>query len=150
MTSPAKFVMRISVNLRLVRDGHILLLRRFKTGWKDGMYGVVAGHVDGNETLVEAMIREAHEEAGIEITAEDLVVIHAQHRIPIPGGIEYIDFHLSTKKWKGEPINLEPDKCDELSWHPLENLPSTLIPYMRSAFDNIEKGVAFSEWRETL
>lgn len=141
-----KFSMWVSANLHLVRDGSILLLRRFNTGWKDGQYGVVAGHVDGNETIGHAMVREAQEEAGIDIAESDVTVVHAQHRISRDS--EYIDFHLIANSWSGEPSNLEPDKCDDLSWHPLNQLPENTIPYMRLAFECIQKGVPFSEWRE--
>ena len=138
--------MRISANLYLTKDGKVLLLRRFNTGWKDGEYGVVAGHVDGNETIAHAMVREAREEAGIDITEEDLKVVHAQHRIS--PDTEYIDFHLIAAKWNGEPTNLEPEKCDDLRWFPRAQLPEMIIPYIRAAFDCIDNGICFSEWRE--
>lgn len=144
--SKEKFTMRVSANLHLVHDGKILLLRRFNTGWKDGEYGVVAGHVDGNESIALAMVREAKEEAGIDIAEEDLAIVHAQHRINPHA--EYIDFHLVPKKWSGTIENLEPDKCDDISWHSLDLLPKNTIHYMRAAILDIQRGVAFSEWRE--
>ena len=141
-----KFTMRVAVNLILIKDGKALLLRRFNTGWKDGEYGTVAGHVDGNETIANAAVREAKEEAGIDIREEDLHVVHTQHRISVDA--EYIDFNITTEKWIGEPTNMEPNKCDDLSWHPIDNLPENTIPYIRLAFENTQKGIPFSEWRE--
>lgn len=141
-----KFTMHVAVNLILIKDGKALLLRRSNTGWKDGEYGTVAGHVDGNEEIVAAMVREAKEEAGIEINPADLRVAHVQHRI---GGREYIDFSLTSEKWTREPTNMEPDKCDDLSWHPIDNLPENTISYIRLVFENIQKGIPFSEWSES-
>lgn len=141
-----KFTMRVAVNLILIKDGKALLLRRFNTGWKDGEYGTVAGHVDGNETIANAAVREAKEEAGIDIREEDLHVVHTQHRISVDA--EYIDFNITTEKWIGEPTNMEPNKCDDLSWHPLDSLPENTISYIRLAFENIQKEIPFSEWRE--
>ena len=141
-----KFTMRVAANLILIKDGKALLLRRFNTGWKDGQYCTVAGHVDGRETIANAAVREAKEEAGIDVREEDLRVVHTQHRIC--DGYEFIDFSIQAEKWSGEPINLEPNKCDDLSWYPLDNLPANTIPYIRTVFENIQKGIPFSEWRE--
>ena len=80
----------VSAQLFLIEGDEILLLRRYNTGYEDGKYSVVAGHIDGNESVAEAMIREAKEEADITIAKEDLQTIHVMHRKKIRG--EYIDF----------------------------------------------------------
>lgn len=138
--------MYVAVNLVLIRDGKTLLLRRFQTGWHDGEYSVVAGHVDGQEEIADAAVREAKEEAGIVLRQEDVRVVHVQHRINPT--YEYIDFAVTADRWDGEPQNLEPEKCDDLSWHPIDQLPENTIPYIRLVFENIRKGIPFSEWRE--
>ncbi|MDZ8089199.1 MAG: NUDIX domain-containing protein [Nostoc sp. DedQUE12b] len=53
--------------LILIKDEKILLIRRFNTGYEDGKYSVVAGLGDGNETFVQAVVREAKEEVGIDL-----------------------------------------------------------------------------------
>ena len=58
-----RYTMPVAVHLFLIKDGRILLLRRFNTGYEDGNFTVVAGHVDGNESYIDAMLREAKEEA---------------------------------------------------------------------------------------
>jgi ADP-ribose pyrophosphatase YjhB (NUDIX family) len=133
-------------HLILVKDGKILLLRRFNTGWGDGNYSVIAGHLDGNETFLQAMVREAKEEAGIELSEEDLEVVHVVHR---KSNEERIDFFILAKKWKGEPRNMEPNKCDDLSWFEVDKLPENTIPYIRQAIGCFRKGVFYSEhgWR---
>jgi ADP-ribose pyrophosphatase YjhB (NUDIX family) len=129
-------------HLILVKDGKILLLRRFNTGWGDGNYSVIAGHLDGNETFLQAMIREAREEAGIELSQEDLEVVHVVHR---KSNEERIDFFILAKKWKGDPKNMEPHKCDDLNWFEMDKLPENTIPYIRQAIGCFRKGVFYSE-----
>lgn len=57
--------MIVSVYLILVKDGKVLLLRRANTGYEDGNYGLVAGHLDGDESATTGMVREASEESGL-------------------------------------------------------------------------------------
>lgn len=145
--STEKFTLRCAVHLFLIRDGKTLLLRRYNTGWRDGEYSVIAGHIDGKESIRDAMVREAKEESGIDVHENDLIVVHTMHRNA--GDREYIDFFLTTEKWAGEPHITENDKCDDLSWFPLVDLPENMIPYIRAALDAFRNGKTFSEfgWR---
>ena len=74
------FKLVTAVHLFLIRDGKILLLRRFNTGYEDGSYSVPAGHIDGNEKVTKAMTREAMEEAGITASEDKLKIAHVMHR----------------------------------------------------------------------
>ncbi len=138
-----RFSIRAAVYLLLFRDGKVLLSHRFNTGWQDGKYSLIAGHIDGNETVADAMIREAKEEAGIAIAREDMRVIHTMHRKSKDA--EYIDFFLTAEKWKGELKNNEPQKCDELGWFPVEELPDTTLSYIAEVIRCVGNGVTFSE-----
>ncbi len=122
-----------AVHLFLIHDEKILLLRRFNTGYEDGNYSVVAGHLDGNEEIKAAMIREAREEVGIELAGEDVQVVGVMHR---KSNDERVDFFLVAECWSGELRNCEPDKCDELAWFELDSLPTNMIPYVRRALAN--------------
>jgi len=69
-----------TVYLLLINDNKIVLSRRYNTGFHDGEYSFPAGHLEGNETLTQAMVREAKEEIGVEISPEDLKLVHVMHR----------------------------------------------------------------------
>lgn len=95
-----RFKLVTAVHLILIEDGKILLQRRYNTGYEDGNYSVVAGHIDGNESVIKAMQREALEEAGIKIKEEDLEIVHVMHR-KTPNR-ESIDYFLTCKKYDGK------------------------------------------------
>ena len=129
--------------LILVKDNKILLLRRFNTGYEDGKYSMVAGHLDGNETFIQSIIREAQEEAGITIKSEDLDVVHVMHR-KVPTH-ERVDAFVRARAWEGEPRIKEPDKCDDMQWFELDKLPENTIPYVQQAIECFRKSVYYSE-----
>ena len=134
----------VSAQLFLKEGDKILLLRRYNTGYEDGKYSVVAGHIDGNESVAEAMIREAKEEADITITKEDLQTIHVMHRKKIRG--EYIDYFFFCNNWTGEIKNAEPNKCDDLRWFNINNLPENMVDYIKEAIEHYKNNVKFSEF----
>jgi 8-oxo-dGTP diphosphatase len=138
-----RFKLIASVYVFFVREGKILMLRRANTGYQDGNYSLVAGHADGNEALTEATIREAKEEAGVEVEPEDLELKVVMHRL---GDDERLDFFFEPKRWKGNIKNMEPQKCDDLSWFPLDNLPTNTIPYIHEAINCYRKGIPYSEF----
>lgn len=138
--SNEKFKMPVAAHLLLIKEGKILLLRRFNTGYEDGNYSVVAGHLDGDEDVKSAMIREAMEEAGIEIIPSNIHIVGAMHR---KSEVERIDFFLLADSWNNEIVNMEPEKCDDLSWFEIDNLPSNTIPYIKRAIENYLSDVYF-------
>jgi 8-oxo-dGTP diphosphatase len=138
-----RFKLVSAVHLFLIRENHVLLLRRFNTGYADGSYSVVAGHLDGGEPVKNAMIREAREEVGVSIAPEDLDVVGVMHR---QSEDERIDWFLAASTWVGQVTNAEPGKCDHLDWFPLDALPDNTIPYVRRAIDNYRRGAWFDSF----
>ncbi len=132
--------------LILMKDNQILLSRRFNTGFEDGKYSVVAGHVEQNETFTKCIIREAEEEAGLILQPENLKVAHVMHRNShTTENNERVDIFFVARDWSGEPQNLESHKCDDLSWFEIDNLPENIIPYIRQAIDCIKNQIHYSE-----
>lgn len=138
-----RFLIRAAVYLILLKGNRILLCRRFNTGWMDGKYSLVAGHLDGGESVSRAMIREAKEEAGIVVKKKDLVPATVIHRV-YPEQ-EYVDFFFVTKKWVGNPTITESNKCDDMSWFSLNKLPDNLLPYVKRAISNYQDKTPFFE-----
>ena len=138
-----RFKFPSAVHLFLIRDGRILLLRRFNTGYEDGNYSVVAGHLDGGEKVRDAAVREAAEEVGILIAPQDVEVVGVMHR---KSNDERIDWFVTIRRWTGEIRNAEPDKCDALAWFAPDRLPPNIIPYVRRAIENYTRGIWFDSF----
>ena len=143
MPNKEKFNIHAAVYLVLTRDNKVFLARRCNTGYKDGMYSMVAGHLDGRETARHGMVREAKEEAGIKVNPQDLKVVHVMHRY---GNREYIDIFLKCEQWQGDLKIMEPEKCDNFSWFPFDSLPDNTVSEVKQGVDNIIKGNFYSEF----
>ena len=107
-------------------EGEVLLQRRANTGFMDGHYDMSAtGHVDDDEYIVDAVIREAKEEIGIDIAADDLqMIMTCQMNADKP----YLNYVFLCKQWTGEPRIMETEKCDDLRWFNKSELPMLLTP----------------------
>lgn len=112
----------------------------------DGQYSLVAGHVDPGETFTQCVIREAKEEAGINVKEQDLKVVHVMHRDSGQPVNNYrIDVFFIAESWQGKITNMEQHKCDDLSWHNIDHIPENTIPYIKTVIDNIRKKVFYDE-----
>lgn len=138
-----RFKMIASGYLMLIRDGEILLLRRFNTGYEDGKYSLPAGHIEEGETLTAGTCREIKEEIDINVKPDDLKLVHVMHRKHMD---IRMDFFFTTNKKNLTPKNLEPGKCDDLDWFSLTKLPVHTIPYIRAAIENVRKKIVYSEF----
>jgi 8-oxo-dGTP diphosphatase len=142
-----RFKLIPAVYILLRRDDEILLLKRANTGYQDGLYSLVAGHLDGDELSTDAMLREAKEEAGIDVDTTDLKFVHVAHRLNRgQPGQERIDLFFETRKWKGEVTNMEPNKCSDLSWFNIAKLPTNTIPLIKLVIEDVSNGISYSQY----
>ena len=129
-------------NLCLAKGDRILLIRRANTGYQDGQYAPVAGHVEQGEDFITAMIREAREEVGLILSHGDLRVAHIMYRLAYPEP-ERIAAFVVADRWVGEPVIMEPDKCDDVQWFAFNALPANMIPYARTGIQHVREGALF-------
>lgn len=106
------------------QDGEYLLLHRPKS--KGGGYGLPGGHVEKDETPMQALVREIWEELRIRISPEDLILTKVIHRKK--GGIRKMHLVFNARQWIGTPVNNEPKKCKGLFWASIDELPIDLSP----------------------
>jgi len=144
----AKFKVITAVHLFLMdRSNKLLLARRFQTGYEDGKYSLIAGHVEEGEKIKRAMQREAFEEAGISIEEKDMEFAHVMYRRrEKPDASDRIDFFFLTKKWKGIPKIMEVNKCDDMRWFAQDKIPKNTIAYIKSGIQKCYSNIKFSEF----
>ena len=106
----------------------------------DNQYDLPGGHLESGEDLYDAMIREAKEELGIEIEREDMQMVHIYHHFEK----DMLKFVFKVKTFKNEIQNLEPEKCKELKWVDIENLPVNTISGIRRELEYIKSKKHYS------
>lgn len=133
-----------AVYILFEKDDKILMIRRFNTGYADGKYSLVAGHVEKGESFKDAAVRESFEEIGVKIQKHNLEFFHVMYRSTESG--ERVDIFFTVKTWEGDAINMEPAKCDELIWVESNKLPENSLDYVAFALQSKLKNISMSEW----
>jgi 8-oxo-dGTP pyrophosphatase MutT (NUDIX family) len=124
----------------------ILLHRRKNTGYQDGKWDMAAsGHVDEGETAKMAVVRECAEELGIEMKIADLSFVHLSHRVSNSGGKTYYDIYFAVENYDGIPKIMEPNKCSELRWFNINDLPNEMIDIRKAVLDDYRNNIQYSE-----
>jgi 8-oxo-dGTP diphosphatase len=135
----------VAPHLVLRRGREVLLGLRCGGGFGSGLWHLPSGHLEEDETLVEALAREAREETGIGLDHTDVRLVLAVHHNSDDGGRVALCFELTC--WSGTPTNLEPDKCAELRWFSLSALPTArMVPYAAAALEAYSRGETYAEW----
>ncbi len=140
---PERFQLISAVFILLIKDGNIFLSKRQNTGWEDGKYSIVGGHIDGGETATQAAIREAKEETNVDVSPEKLRFFNVCHLV---SNTERVQLSFATEEWDGEAINNEPDKAGSAGWFSLDNLPDNLTEISRMTIEWYKNGTSYSEF----
>lgn len=121
----------------------ILLQRRQGTKLWPGFLALPAGHIDEGENAYEAVIREAQEELGIEISINNIIdtfIVNRRNKSLLP----YYDIYFEINNYNGKIKIQEPEKCSELVWYDENNLPEDMIDFEIEAIRNNQNGIKFS------
>lgn len=129
-----KEMFKSAVHMIIINNDKLLIQKRKGTKLWPGYYALPAGHIDVGENQYEALVREAKEELNIEINPKDITnsyVVLRRNYFEIDGKkLEpYIDYYFEISKYQGVPSIVEQDKCDELIWADINDLPNPFINY---------------------
>lgn len=134
----------VALHVFLVKEGKTLLLRRKNTGTYDGQWSVPAGRLDAGESATSGAIREAFDEVGVRIDKADLSDPLVMHHHNEKG--ERLYFFFKTTKWKGEPENREPEKCDGIGWYDMNDTSIEVLPHIHEAFNLMADAMHYCEY----
>ncbi len=141
--SEERFKLVGAIFVLLIKEDKVFLIRRAHTGWKDGHYSLIGGHLDGNEPATVAAAREAQEEAGVKIQLEDLKFFNVAHLIT---NSEKVHFSFYAEKWEGEARNNELSKADDAGWFSIDNLPENTTEVVREVIRCYKESIQYSEF----
>lgn len=135
----------VGAYLLLVKDNKVLLQKR-KSGVLDGKYSLVAGHTESGENVLQAIKREAQEESNIILNENDLevkVVVQRPNAFYKGTPTDIIDFFIYAQNYQGEIKNNEPQKCSELKFCPIDELPVETLPHVKQAIQAYKENRTF-------
>ena len=136
----------IGAHLVLVRDGAVLLGKRHPgSAFAPSTWHLPAGHREPGESALACTVREAAEETGLTIDAGDLTLVHTLDLLDPGSSIPRVGLFFAASRWHGEPRVLEPDRCTQWRWWPLDALPEPLVDYTRTALAAIARGEPYTQ-----
>ena len=127
----------------LRRGDEVLLQLRRNTGYMDDHWAAAAaGHVEAEESVLEAAVRETREELGVDVDPVDLEPLCGMHRTHRNGRPidERVDFFFSCTRWRGDPHLVETEKAADLRWFALDALPDPVVPHELSVISTLLDG----------
>jgi 8-oxo-dGTP pyrophosphatase MutT (NUDIX family) len=133
----------IGVHIVLVDEAGRVLFGRRAQGLRlaGGQWSTPCGNLEV-EPAPSGAAREAYEELGIVIDPGELTFAHLIHFVNQEGyGPAFAAFFIA-RAWTGTPRICEPDKCEQLAWHALDDLPQPIVPYVASALGHISAALA--------
>jgi len=103
----------IGVGVMMVRDNHLLLIKR-KYNPDAGYWSIPGGHLDLGERVEHAAVREAHEETGLKTKITKLAGIINKIMYDDDGKIEYhyVLINYFVEQIEGDP-NQPPNAADD-------------------------------------
>lgn len=105
--------------------GRVFLSRRGKRSKNErDLWEFPGGAVEFGEKMSDALKREMAEEYGIEIEVGALLDV-VDHILPTEGQ-HWVSPTYICRIIKGEPRILEPEKCSEIGWFAVDNIPENL------------------------
>ncbi len=125
---------RVGVGVLVIDEGGRALLTLRRLPPEAGCWSILGGRLEMFEPLKQCAIREAREEAGIDVMLERLLCI-TDHTLPSEGQ-HWVSPAYLARIIGGSPQNREPDKTADLRWFDISATPDNLTQTARNAIES--------------
>lgn len=107
----------------ILKGDYVLLLRKGDTWSRPG------GKVEDGESVEDALLREIHEEVGIEVRIERML----DKQTFTEKGFLWTTYAYLATYVSGDARNVEPEKHDEIGWFNINAIPDNTKDYVRDS-----------------
>ena len=130
--------------LMIIPKGDTVLFQKRGPNARHGAnkYSLPGGHTEEHESITEAVVRETLEEVNVTVScAEFVCAVHDQRA----SESDWLHMVFVATEWTGEVKNLEPDKCSEVGFYPIDSMPKETQGYIVQAIQAWKGGVRLVE-----
>jgi len=131
----------VAVSIFVIKNNKLLLMKRTGASAGNETWAIPGGAVEFMEDPIDSASRELQEETGLKCT--EFEVLGYTNDTHVAEKLHYITFSLLAKNYEGSPKIMEPNKCTEIGWFSLDNLPKPLFEplVIKLADENIMKRI---------
>ncbi|PIR85729.1 hypothetical protein COU14_02770 [Candidatus Kaiserbacteria bacterium CG10_big_fil_rev_8_21_14_0_10_44_10] len=98
----------------------VVLMEKTHPEWQKGKLNGIGGKVEEGESVMECIVREVKEEAGVSSQSNDWI-----HFATLFEGVSKIEFF--ALKYTGNKSEIKTLTDEKVSWYPVNNLPQNLV-----------------------
>jgi 8-oxo-dGTP diphosphatase len=138
--------MPIGINQIILNEKNEILLGCRKQKYGEGTYCLPGGKLRVGETFEQCVVREVKEETGLIVKESDIEVINISN---YSKERHFIQVGVLVEKYEGIPKICEPDKCSDLRFFDLNNLPDLFEPN-RANIELFKKNMFYDKKLNTI
>ena len=114
---------RIGTAAFILNNNHQVLMMKRQGSHGAGTWAPPGGKLEMMESFFDCVKREVKEEAGLDILSMDIIGVTND----IGEETHYVTIHVLCKTSSIDAKIMEPEKCSEIDWFNLNNLPEPLF-----------------------